>query len=116
LALYAFEFFRPGNWVDYAIWFWTIGYLINFPLEIWHVHVRPEGGDPRRAAVVLAIGAIPYLLFIPLWSELTTHRALMVMFPVIALAGVVAMWLVWRREGAPEDASPPKRQDPSASA
>jgi hypothetical protein len=116
LALYAFEFFRPGNWVDYAIWFWTIGYLINFPLEIWHVHVRPEGGNPRRAAIVLAIGAIPYLLFIPLWSELTTHRALMVMFPVIALAGVAAIWLVWRREGALEDASPPKRQDPSASA
>ena len=117
VAIYGASFFvkefQPLIGPIFAVSLWAVLYLANLPLQVWHIAVRPEPGDPRWSAKVLVVGAWPYALFLLFWPELTTRAGLLVTFPIIALSGVTAIVIAERRKAptgggdAPE--GPPER-------
>jgi len=93
LVAYGLAFFQLGPLPAMAVGGWAFAYLLNFPAQIWYVAHRPEGGEVGRTAKILALGACPLGFFLLLWAELTTRTGLLVMYPVVAVCGVAAMWI-----------------------
>jgi hypothetical protein len=115
VGAYVYAFFWRGPAPEFAVGVWAAFYLLNIPFQVWHVAVRPEGGNPGWAAKVLFVGAWPYAYFALLWPQLTTRIGLLVMFPIIAASGFAAIWIAEfkGRRGAPDPPQPPDSTDPA---
>ena len=114
VGAYVYAFFYKGPAPEFAVGVWAVFYLLNIPLQVWHVAVRPEGGSPSWVAKVLAAGAWPYAYFPLLWPQLTTRTGLMVMFPIIAASGLAAIWIAEFKgvRGVADPSPPPNSTDP----
>jgi len=95
-VVYVFGLFQPDRLVGLAVALWAGVYFLAIPFVPRRVALRSPPGDPLRAAAVLAAGAFPLALYIPLWRELTTRNALVVAFPILVVWCGAAYYMALR--------------------
>jgi hypothetical protein len=79
-----------------AVAWWAFVYCFSVPFIVRRIARRSPPGDFLRAAAVLAAGALPLSLYIPLWRELTSRTALIVAFPLLLVWCVTAYVMALR--------------------
>lgn len=81
-----------------AVGAWACFYLVSVPFVARRVALRSPPGDFLRATAILAGGALPWSLYIPLWRQLTTPTALLVAYPTLLVWCCVAFFMALRRD------------------
>lgn len=80
----------PGM-IGFALMLWLLAVVIWTPWIVLRVRVSRPTGDTTRAAAVLGVGLLPWLVAVPLVSAPITLAGALIGFPLMYLWGAGAM-------------------------